>query len=430
MPRPTHIPEQEETSLRKGPAEVREILGAPPGWALRWGITAVFIAVLLLLLSAWFIRYPDSVQAEVALVSAAPPVRLIAQQSGKLQGLFVADGQQVDTGHLLAVLENPAQLEDVQGLIDWLATDSLAAPDQDWAVGELQPLLAQWQRQWADYAFWAARTDFEQRLAALAQQQQYREGLAAVLEQQRRVLQSEQALAQANYERNQRLAATGNVSQIDLELAEAAALRAQRQLEAAKADALRNQMEAAEVQSTRIALQQERLNGLQQGRLQVQEARSALQAAAADWAQRFLVVAPLAGRVAMHERLQTGQYLQEGQLLLSVVPSSEPGSVTAQGYLPVRNSGLVRPGQRVQLFLEAYPQQQFGALRGELKQLSLLPQQSRYFIEIALPEGLRTTYGQELPFTPEQPATAYIITEDRRLLQRLTDRLFSLWLNR
>lgn len=416
--------------MRKGPAEVREILGAPPGWALRWGITAVFIAVLLLLLSAWFIRYPDSVQAEVALVSAAPPVRLIAQQSGKLQGLFVADGQRVDAGQLLAVLENPAQLEDVQGLINWLATDSLAAPDQDWAVGELQPLLAQWQRQWADYAFWAARTDFEQRLAALAQQQQYREGLAAVLEQQRSVLQSEQALAQTNYERTQALAATGNVSQVDLELAEAAALRAQRQLEAAKADALRNQMEAAQLQSARIALQQERLNGLQQGRLQVQEARSALQAAAADWAQRFLVVAPLAGRVAMHERLQTGQYLQEGQLLLSVVPSSEPGSVTAQGYLPVRNSGLVRPGQRVQLFLEAYPQQQFGALRGELKQLSLLPQQSRYFIEIALPEGLRTTYGQELPFTPEQPATAYIITEDRRLLQRLTDRLFSLWLNR
>ncbi|HKK65202.1 MAG TPA: HlyD family secretion protein, partial [Clostridia bacterium] len=103
--------------------------------------------------------------------------------------------------------------------------------------------------------------------------------------------------------------------------------------------------------------------------------------------------------------------------------------ILARGYLPVRNSGRVDTGMQVNMFLDAYPQQQFGALPGRLRRISLLPEQERYFIEISLPQGMQTTYGQELPFSQELPATARIITEDRRLLSRLTARLRSLWEN-
>ncbi|MDV7400549.1 hypothetical protein RZS08_54540, partial [Arthrospira platensis SPKY1] len=59
--------------------------------------------------------------------------------------------------------------------------------------------------------------------------------------------------------------------------------------------------------------------------------------------------------------------------------------------------------------------------------VALIPQQQAFFIEIALPEGLRTSYGIELPFSPGQPARAAIITEDRRLLERIVERVYLLW---
>jgi len=179
----------------------------------------------------------------------------------------------------------------------------------------------------------------------------------------------------------------------------------------------------------RIRLQQSQSNEGMEKALLLKETRAALRSAVRDWKQQFLSVAPMAGRVSMQEQLVEGQYLEAGQLLMTVVPAGDTGRVLARGYLPVRNSGRVAAGMRANLFLDAFPQQQFGALPGRLERLSLMPQQERYFIEIALPQGMETTYGQELPFTQELSATAHIITEDRRLLSRITEQIRSLWEN-
>ncbi len=62
--------------------EVQEIMGQMPGWALRWGITGVLVAVVLLLLASWFIRYPDTIDARVVLTTQNPPAPIIARTEG------------------------------------------------------------------------------------------------------------------------------------------------------------------------------------------------------------------------------------------------------------------------------------------------------------------------------------------------------------
>jgi HlyD family secretion protein len=42
-----------------------------------------------------------------------------------------------------------------------------------------------------------------------------------------------------------------------------------------------------------------------------------------------------------------------------------------------------------------------------------------YTLEVALPNGLTTTYGKELKFSQEMQAAADIITDDMRLIERL-----------
>jgi hypothetical protein len=84
---------------------------------------------------------------------------------------------------------------------------------------------------------------------------------------------------------------------------------------------------------------------------------------------------------------------------------------------------------QARLFLDAYPEQQYGALKAEVRHIAPIPEQQAYYIELALTAGLQTTYGQELPFSQELSARANIITEDRRLLFRLFDQLRSLWEN-
>lgn len=66
-----------------------------------------------------------------------------------------------------------------------------------------------------------------------------------------------------------------------------------------------------------------------------------------------------------------------------------------------------------------FPDTEYGMIRGTVNNISVVPSGESYMLEITLPQGLLTSYGQELPFRKEMYATAEIITEDMRLLERL-----------
>lgn len=413
-----------------GRQAVQEILGTPPGWALRWGITAVWVAVLLFGIGAWLARYPDTVTAQVVIATPQPALRLAAPQSGRLQRLLIADNDTVQAGQLLAVLQNPARLEDVQLLRDWLGRDTLLEPPRPGLqLGRLQPSVADLRQAWASYAFFQSRSDWAQRLASLSAQQRYLAGLGETLAGKKQVLEEELSLAQANFERNQALAASGNVSELDKEQAQTAVLRLERELREVDAQRLRNALEAERLQALKIDLRQQWRSGLQERRLACEAVRETLRSELEAWEQQFLLKATMDGVASFGQPLSPGQYLEEGQLVMTVVPPSGRGEALARGYLPVQNAGRVAVGTPANLFLEAYPAQQYGALRAKVRRLSLIPQQEAYYIELDLVDGMETTYGRVLPFAQELPAQANIITEDRRLLARLFDQLRSLWEN-
>lgn len=414
-----------------GRAAVQEMLGAPPGWALRWGISAVFAAVVLLLAGAWLIRYPDTVTAQVVLATPQPAIRVVAPRGGKLQRLLVREGEVVKPGQMLAVLENPAVLEEVQALQQWLEQDTtLGFPASTLRLGALQAPLAQLQRRSEAHQFFLRRSDWAKRIRSLRNQQEQLSALSAAQAQKLEVLQAERELAHANFKRNEALAASGNVSQLDKEQAQLAVLRLEREIREVEAERLRNALEAERNNALLITLQQEQQNAAQDLKLAYQESKANLQAAVEAWQQNHVLRTEIAGRVAFHQPLTTGQYLEEGQLVMTVLPESgEHNTALARGYLPAQNAGRVDTGMQARLFLDAYPEQQYGALRAEVRHIAPIPEQQAYYIELALTEGLQTTYGQELPFSQELSARANIITEDQRLLFRLFDQLRSLWEN-
>lgn len=428
---PGNIPSnQVEPDAGGGRAAVQEMLGAPPGWALRWGISAVFAAVVLLLAGAWLIRYPDTVTAQVVLATPRPAIRIVAPRSGKLQRLLVKDGDMVQSGQTLAVMENPAVWEEIQTLQQWLENDTLRASAPGAQLGTLQAPVAQLQRNLEAYQFFLRRSDWAKRMHSLQNQQEQLSALSEAQAQKLEVLEEERELAQTNFKRNEALAASGNVSQLDKEQAQLAVLRLEREIREVEAERLRNALEAERNNALLITLQQEQQNGAQDLRLAYQESKANLKAAVEAWEQNHLLRAEIAGRVAFHQPLTTGQYVEEGQLVMTVLPESgERSAALARGYLPAQNAGRVDIGMQARLFLDAYPEQQYGALRAEVRHIAPIPEQQAYYIELALTEGLQTTYGQELPFSQELSARANIITEDRRLLFRLFDQLRSLWEN-
>ncbi len=95
--------------------EVQEIMNYVPHWIVRGGITIVFITILMLLGVSWLIKYPDVIKARVTVMSQTPPIKVVARSTGKLT-LYVKDHDPVIPESILAVIENPANMEDVFAL--------------------------------------------------------------------------------------------------------------------------------------------------------------------------------------------------------------------------------------------------------------------------------------------------------------------------
>ena len=76
-------------------------------------------------------------------------------------------------------------------------------------------------------------------------------------------------------------------------------------------------------------------------------------------------------------------------------------------------------GQNVNIKLTNFPANEFGILRGEVKNISLIPNvDGLYSVDVALPSKLITSYDIEIDFKQEMSGTAEIITEDLRLNER------------
>jgi HlyD family secretion protein len=87
----------------------------------------------------------------------------------------------------------------------------------------------------------------------------------------------------------------------------------------------------------------------------------------------------------------------------------------------MQRSGKVKTGQRVNIKLTGYPYLEYGMVRGIVTSKSLVPTGDSYIIEITLPDGLRTLYGENLEFTQNMQGTAEIMTDSLRLLQKIVN---------
>ncbi len=145
---------------------------------------------------------------------------------------------------------------------------------------------------------------------------------------------------------------------------------------------------------------------------------TSLQSAAEAWKQKYVLTAPVSGRVIFVGSLQENQPVAINQELVYVAPPT----TDYFGELRVRqaNAGKVRVGQAVLVKFGGYPYQEFGAVRGRITTIADIPLKDSVFLaKVSLPTGLKTTYGKQLVYKTGMSAQADIMTDDSRLLEKL-----------
>ena len=120
---------------------------------------------------------------------------------------------------------------------------------------------------------------------------------------------------------------------------------------------------------------------------------------------------------------------------MAVVPNELQGEnkqgIVGKATLPATNAGKIQSGMRAIIRLDGLSAQEYGVLEAEVAHLALLPQKDEYLLDLNISDArLTTTYGKQIAFRQEMTGQVRIITEERRVVERIFDRLNDLLKNR
>jgi HlyD family secretion protein len=238
---------------------------------------------------------------------------------------------------------------------------------------------------------------------------------------QQTITEQQLQLVQKQFRRDSVLLAGGVISPEELEKTKNSYLQSLLSSENMQSTMNNMQIQIAQLKETLLDTGQtdtEKLNGLQS---QLQSLISQLKTEIQTWELSYILKAPIDGKITFTNYWVTNQNIQAGESVFTIIPGGDI-QVIGKASLPVARSGKVEIGQKVNIRLSNFPENEFGILRGVVQNISLIPTQSSeavyYTVEIRLPDKLITTYRKELPYLPNMQGQADIITDDISLLER------------
>lgn len=417
--------EDKSTSFELRSEEVQEILTRIPNRLIRWGSVVILGILLILFFVSWLVKYPDIVSTQIIITTNIPPQKLVARTSGKIEVMLVKDKETILKDTPLALIENTANYKDVfllKSIIDSIDINKNSFPFEKLSsveLGDIESSFAIFQK---EYSISELNTKLQPYKVEGASQSyeaiQLKERLS-LLESQQSINQNELELQKNDLDRYETLYKKGIIATQEVEKQRLQYLQAQKnyknllstisQLKSSLNELNRNS------KTTQINENKENVN-LERNVIQ---AFYGLKKAIKDWELNYVLRSSIDGKVSYLKLWAENQTVNAGDNVFAIIPSNENGYI-GKAKAPAQNSGKIKIGQKVNIRLSNYPDREFGIVEGTINAISLTPDKDgNLLIDVALPNGLQTSYKKKIAFQQEMSGTADIVTNDLRLIERL-----------
>lgn len=362
--------------------EVQEIIGTPPHWLFRYGLGILLLIVLGLLITSYFIDYPEILQIPLTIKSQSATCNVSSPVNGVVSKICVNNNQDIVVGSILCVLDNSSSLDSVLKLKTELAalleTPQFSSFRPSYIKGGLGELWPQYQK------------------------------IHDIL----RECQS--------------------ISSDDLQLRKIAHIKNQIALEEHLAEEIETNKNINEDQSqilltTKVSIEEQQKNIIeiqeaikekrQNSETKLKEALAVMKAQLENWDKTYILRAPVDGKVAFVKYWEVNQNIAANDILFTIVPKQT--STIAIAYLPVSKREEVNIGQMVNINVGSYPIERYGTISGKIATISDMPIEEHLIMTIDFPNGLVTSFNKEIPFFPEMKAEGQIILKEEKLIHKL-----------
>ncbi len=341
-------------------------------------------------------------------------IRITSQAQGTLRSVLVKEGDNVENGTRLAILDvstATATGNTGDALLKGFESESLAAKSR----AESKLALLELERDQANVRISKSQNEL------------------AEVDQQIELQQERLKLARDEVDRGEALSAKGYMPKREVDQRRLAALAIEQDLAGARRQKATAERELADIKARLVSIPLE----IKAARSDADVARATLEQRRAESEARRLqfFVAPTTGRIAALP-VSGGQTVTAGGIVAVMIPSGS--EIEAELLAPSRAIGFVRPGQQVELSLQAFPYQRFGTVQGTVRTVSttvlgpsdvgfpgLDIKEPVFRIRVSLSRSSMEAYGQTVPMQPGMLVSAEIIFEHRSLLRWLFDPIYA-----
>ncbi|TDX13758.1 HlyD family secretion protein [Flavobacterium sp. S87F.05.LMB.W.Kidney.N] len=406
--------------------EVQDILTKVPHWMIRWGTVLIFAIIVMLFFVSWFVKYPDVVHTEIVITTNIPPERIVSKSSGRIEAILVKNKTLVPKNSTLAIIENTADYKDVfllKSIIDSYDINAKKAFPfamlKNKQLGEIESAFAVFQKDYQAQELNENLHPFEiESRAQSSEKIQIKERLD-ILQQQKVINESELELQKNEIARFEVLFNKGIISAQEMELKKLGYLQAMKSYKSLLTSI--SQLRSSLIDNTKSS-QNSHINSTKEevnlGRSMAQSFYQ-LKKVIKDWELAYTLKSSVSGVVTFLQVWNENQTINVGDNVFSIIPDAK-NSFVGKVKAPALNSGKIKVGQRVNIRLANYPDREFGVLKGEIKNISLVPDKDgNLLLDVALPNGLKTSYNKQIIFQQEMKGSAEIVTEDLRLIERI-----------
>lgn len=418
---------EDNTTFELRSEEVQDILTKVPHWMIRWGTVLIFTILFMLFFVSWFIKYPDVVNTEIVITTNIPPEKIVSKTSGRIEAILVKDKSVVKKNMTLAIIENTANYKDVfllKSIVDGYSIND-SKKDFPFALlknaqlGEIESAYAVFQKDYQAQQLNENLQPFEvENRAQNSENIQIKERLE-ILQQQKVINESELQLQKNEVARFETLFNKGIISTQEMEAKKLNYLQAQKNYRSLLSSI--SQLRSSLIDNTKSS-QSSHINSTKEevnlGRNMAQSFYQ-LKKVIKDWELNYALKSSISGVITFLQVWTENQTINSGDNVFSIIPDARNGFV-GKVKAPALNSGKIKVGQKVNIRLANFPDREFGVLYGKIQNISLVPDKDgNLLLDVALPNGLETSYKKQIIFQQEMKGSAEIVTEDLRLLERI-----------
>lgn len=412
--------------------ELDNLLGPPPNWIIRWGITILAGVITILIIGSYYFRYPEVISTPITLTHESPATWIVAKINGRIDSIYIKENSFVKKGQIIASLENTAEVTDVYTLKKELSIfhEKLSKNhgnnlhlQKNLHVGELNELYTNLIKLVDDFSNFRDENYYNKKIAFLNKERVLKQNLEKNIQKQLNTFSSYSSIENKQYTRDSILTIKGISPKTLQENTKKQILSSDIKVNDYNSSLIHVNIDINKIQETAEEL---KLTSKEKERSFINNifiAYEALYNGILNWESAYILRAPTNGTIEYFNYWSENQNVIAGEKVFSIVPNNK-GLIMGKCLINAAGIGEIKQGNNVIIKLNEFPYLKYGILNGHVSKISSLglaelnSKEKLKNIEIVLDtKDLITSYGENITKAGELTGIAEISINDISLLE-------------